>query len=496
MAEKKRVGPARRARGEGLAGRAAAIRRDISRGDAPLALGKAAALARMFPSNGHSLQLLAETLALAGKRPEAEACAEAALRLLPGDPQILALLKGLRAGFGSPGGARRSGDPELGSRLRGLFERPRRAFRKAFARHDYLAAFRAGEALLNAPVPRDAWLINTFRMPLGESRRGGRPPYRRHALLLGRKALRARPWRLWKDFYTLTAALQRRPSPGEAPGRRLKAERAVLAEPRRYGWMLEAYAEERLFGATGPGLERARVLYRAGLEHFPDSLKSACRLAEIELCLGKKSSAMRLFGRALADLPPEHRRQALAWRGEMRLFTGEYRAALKDLAPAAAAREPYALCWKACALMKLGRLEEAGRAAGLALSLNPSDLEAMTICGEALRLRGKRAAALRRLDAAIRGKFPYKTGAGWARINKALLLLDSGRPAAARAAFAAAPPRYLSYAARRLSLPAAALLSPANMRRAAELLLRDARGFRREDSYLDPVWMKKERLSR
>lgn len=210
---------------------------------------------------------------------------------------------------------------------------------------------------------------------------------------------------------------------------------------------------------------RSLPLFRRAAEASGD-WSARGRLAEALLCAGDAPAALRLMGRTIGRLKGKPKAQARTWRGLLRLWLGDYRGALRDLD----ARARYAPCWRGAALLKLGRAREAVAELDRSLRRDPWDREALTWRGEARRLLRQPRLAIRDFDAALR----MGSGNFWAQAGRALARRDAGDrrafPAEVRRIFPAAN-----------SSDAAAVA-------ALEAGLASARGVRRVESYLFPVW--------
>jgi len=205
---------------------------------------------------------------------------------------------------------------------------------------------------------------------------------------------------------------------------------------------------------------RSLPLFRRAVEASND-WSAHGRLAEALLCAGDAPAALKLMGRTIGRLEGKPRAQARAWRGLLRLWIGDYRGALSDLD----ARARYAPCWRGAALLKLGRAREAVRELNRSLTRDPWDREALTWRGEARRILGQPRLAIRDFDAALR----MGRGNFWAAASRAL----AQRAAGDRRGFPTEVRR---------------IFRVANSPDAVEARLRSARGVRRVESYLFPVW--------
>lgn len=474
-----------------VGGAVAGINAAAARGEFAFAAKMSRILLERFPSSSHLLQTRADMCFLLGKYDEAEKYAAAALALSPRDGYLKVLLSRIRtvraAACGSTSG-RLPGDGALQDVvLSGIYTK---IFRKLFSEGSYARAFQVAEALLNIRPPQDYQIIHALNCPLGTEAAYDADLKARHLSGLAEAPVPA-AFHVWKDYYLEFLSDGCSIKRTVRPKARAIAERWILGRKQRYGWMLVNYARRYIFNSP-PDYPKAAEMLKASMVSSPYSWETQCRLGEIELCMGRTVSGLGRFEHALRKVPREFHVQVRIWRGELRLLLGDYKSALEDLEAGDADGVPYAACWKACALMKLGALPEALRVVSKEVASRPLDLEALVIKGEVLRLMNRPAAALACLDKAISGDLPCKNNASWAHLNRALILLGKGRTDAARESLSKVSKRYLAYAARALSLPAVPkLLSASAARGMAELLLRKANGFRRDEEYLDPVWMKR-----
>jgi len=443
-------------------------------GRLPEALRAARLAAGLRPADPAAGLLLAQVLLASGRRAAAREAARAARRQWP-----------LNAAALLSGGLKRY---NLSAGVPGLLE----LFRSKFAALDYPGAFRLAESLLNLRAPCGNEVLSVLAAPVTGP--GVLCAARESAARLRALSRAAIPPELeiWRTYYLtyLASAPVRKPSRaweklyGEAVG---KWRDLRPSDMRRYGWMLKEAGRKRLFSLP-PDYRGARRALACALASPPPEADVFGRLAEAELCLGRRRAAFGWLAKGLAACPGQEG-ELLAWRGELKLFLGDYHGALADLRTAVRKKSLYARTWQAIALMKTGRLEAALAAANRAIAANPTDGEAVLVRGEVRRLRkdirGARADLLRALAWAA----PYRH-ALWAGLNLLLLELEAGGPRAAA--------RILSLAARAAEGSGAAVevfrelsaLSgePAALKAEIEALFGRARGLRRDEVYLFPLW--------
>lgn len=257
--------------------------------------------------------------------------------------------------------------------------------------------------------------------------------------------------------------------------------REVMRHFRRSGagfgakaWIYFKAAETALnLGACAEAAEVFRRLLRVE----PHNLQARGRLAETLLCLGRRQEALAAFGKSGDP-------SLAVWHGELLLWLGRYAQALKKFSAPGAGGHHLAWCWRGAALFKAGRLAEALENLDRAVALRPGDTEALVWRAEALEVDGRRGAALADLKAALE----INPGNFWARAGITLYYLAEGDLANALANFKL-PPDLTARLARSARLKPKNAYSPQEMEK---LLLRArelARGCRRHEPYLLPLWL-------
>lgn len=168
---------------------------------------------------------------------------------------------------------------------------------------------------------------------------------------------------------------------------------------RDLGWMRHLRGKVLLHGpADHRGAQRE---FAAALRALPSLWPARAYWAEAALCRGDRAGAFKAFDDLVKELHGSARAQALAWRGAARLWTGEWRAARRDLDRAVRAGCLFGLCWRGAALLKLGRVKEAERDLRAALAHHPDDAEANTWLAELLWRKGRPREALTPLRRAL-----------------------------------------------------------------------------------------------
>jgi tetratricopeptide (TPR) repeat protein len=183
----------------------------------------------------------------------------------------------------------------------------------------------------------------------------------------------------------------------------------------------------------------------------------------------------------------------LTWNGEVLLWLGEYRRALRAFdAAVRMGAVTFVYGWRGAARLKLGDPHGALRDLDRALALDPKDLEAVVWRGETLRLLGRYDEACRDLDHFI----AHHPSSAWGYLNRGLLLGARGDEAGMRDDFARLPSGIASLLRRRFRIPDGRNPDPAQLRRMMQAGLDLARGVRRWEAYVDRIWMRRVRASR
>lgn len=215
----------------------------------------------------------------------------------------------------------------------------------------------------------------------------------------------------WKNYYL--GALHRRLN--RLDEALVFFNRAGAAGP-AYGWM--RFQRGWTLLNLGGDLRGAEADLGAAVRSDGGDWVARCLLGEARICDGRRAEGLKDFSAAL-KAAPHHAADITAWRGQMRLLYGDYRAALKDLLAANGERAIFSYCWLGAAWLCLGKAAKAVKFLRQAVRLLPRDAEARIWYCEALRRQGRRGAALRQLAAAGDGN--------WTRANKALLHAGAGR---------------------------------------------------------------------
>lgn len=348
---------------------------------------------------------------------------------------------------------------------------------------EFDSAFDLGERLMASRPPAEVIEALMYPLDRGFATAPDSGLYDLLQALVRRPTARHRPWRI----LLTTVLLDRLHWSSEA----LQESERLLGLPRRYSWM--RWHRGMMLLNNRWDFAEAATEFQAVLRGAPQYWKARALLAEIALSQGRSREAFAAMGGLYRTVPEMDRPAILVWRAEMRLWTGAYAAALRDLdaalALAAATRAspfPLTLCWRGAALLKLGRLPEALRDLDAQLRLHPEDQEALIWRGEAKRLAGRCREALADLDAACRfGNSPM-----WAYVNRALVRARLRDHPGMWADYFLVPLRVRSYFSWRAGRDVKPGAPPRAVTAQLEAILDAGRGVRRSEQYLFSMWLK------
>jgi tetratricopeptide (TPR) repeat protein len=295
-----------------------------------------------------------------------------------------------------------------------------------------------------------------------------------------RALARRRPRSPWAGYFL--AQLKYRPDAEQAAC----LEAAARAPAARYGWMRREVGVMRLEHYDYAGaVEAFRVSARSTK---PGLWRSHAFCAETYVFLGRGERALREFLRAVEAAPDYEKGEALAWMGELCLWLGRYEDALRLCEEAIPRGGLYGYCWRAAALLKLGRTEEALQAFDLGLKVMPRDREAYMWRGETRRIVGDDEGALADLnEAPLEGVAPSRWM--WHDFNRALVHAALGSEDAMIADYNRIPSWVTGYLRGRLGLDPAGRPSSAERIRVLNEGLALSRGYRRPEHHGQAAWM-------
>lgn len=351
------------------------------------------------------------------------------------------------------------------------------AYKAAVRRHDYAAAAQAGDAVLAEGWPAVSTL-NVLRWPRFDVQFDYHQLGAEYwsALDAGTAAfLKAQPRSPWAPFFRRWAI-----NHGERPSRRAEmaanAKRLRAAPVAEWGWMRAELAKDHLVLGLFKDAERD---YRAALTYDPGDWPSRMFLAETLLCLRRKRDAFAACARAIDDAD-DCRGDALAWAGEIDLWAGRRKEARARLKEAGGLEAEQSFCWMGGLLVGDKRYEEALLVTQLGLKKRPRDSEARIWRAEALLRLGRPEEALAELEAA--GADGGPTFILFLGVMKTLALEALGRRVEAEHVFRALPAAPFDFTAKRLK----GEHTPSKL---CEKLLKLAGGIRR-DGYERALWMR------
>ena len=300
-------------------------------------------------------------------------------------------------------------------------------------------------------------------------------------------------------FYELLSALKRRPNSRRFQAwnvlmasvllDRLRWSREAIREsekmlvfPRRYAWM--RWHRGLMVLDNHWDYSVARADFHAVLDSAPQVWKATALLAEIDISEGKTSRAFLAMTQLSRSVVGPDLIAVRTWRAEMRLWIGQYRVALPDLDWAVRQGSPLARCWRGACFVKLGRLAEALLDLDEQLRVHPDDYEARVWRGEARRLIGLRHAAIEDLDAVLRHSNDL-----WAHVNRGLTRASLGDRAGLWDDYASLPDWVRHYFIWKLGKEIGPDSPLDAISAQLEAILKAARGVRRNNQYLYPLWI-------
>ncbi len=286
------------------------------------------------------------------------------------------------------------------------------------------------------------------------------------------------PWRLYLRFLLLERLAQQEEA--------FQCSAALVQLPQRYGWM--RYDRAGLYLIRLWSYDDAIREYRATLAAAPRFWKAQASLAESVLCQGDEKSAFEIFDACIADLPRSGSTRDLVlasvWRGELHLWMGRYERGLNDLDGPADRGVQLALGWRGAARMLLGQHDAALQDLDKAIARAPSDGEALVWRGEVWTRLGRWQDAIADFDRAL----PFTGDPFWALVGRALAKGHAGDKAALQADFARLPARIVGIFQRKLGI--AEPPTPETIIPILEEIQRSARGLRRPEHWLRPIWVR------
>jgi len=275
-----------------------------------------------------------------------------------------------------------------------------------------------------------------------------------------------------------------------ASGNRKKAvleyERIRDLDAERYSWMLQSFVLVKLGALDFPG---AIAVSRHILSRAPSHWWVRCRMAEAYMAGGDVPRGLREFEEAGRACGPGLKSEVLTWHGEVLLWLGEYARALEKLdAAVALGAKTFVFGWRGAARFKSGDCAKALEDFDRAVELDPKDFEARGWRAEAYRVLGRNAEAHADLEYLI-GHGPENY---WAHINRALLRDALGDASTMAADLAKVPAEMLALLKKKLEIPQdETRLTRGQMRLILTSALDWAKGVRRWEEYVQPIWMER-----
>lgn len=266
----------------------------------------------------------------------------------------------------------------------------------------------------------------------------------------------------------------------------LEYERIKDLDADRYSWMLQSFVLVKLGVPDYPG---AIAVSRDILSRAPSHWWVRCRMAEAYMAGGDAPQALREFDEAERTCGPGLLGEVLTWHGEVLLWLGEYDRALEKLdAAVALGAKTFVFGWRGAARFKSGDFAGALSDLDRAVALDPKDLEARGWRGEVYRVLGRADEALADVEHVIRhGPNNY-----WTFVNRALLRDGLGDEDGMAADVGRLPQDMLALLMTRLKIERKKRrLTRGQMRKLLTAALAWAKGIRRWETYVQPIWMER-----
>jgi len=252
--------------------------------------------------------------------------------------------------------------------------------------------------------------------------------------------------------------------------------------PARYVWMRHPFV---MFPLLAEDYEGTIAICRPALKLMPGAWWIRCRMAEALLLKGDAPGALREFKRAAAGAEAETRNNVLTWHGEALLWLGRYREARDMLDEAVRGGAGlFVFGWRGAARLKLGDFEGALSDLDKAISLDATDLEAFVWRGEAHLRMGRPDEAMADLDRAV----AIDGNCWWGYVDRGLTRQALGDEKGLAADYSRVPADVVSSVRADLGLPEGRLTADA-MAKVLEECLKRAKGVRRWEGYLRPLWL-------
>lgn len=352
-------------------------------------------------------------------------------------------------------------------RARGVAE-PLHAYIACCTLDRYEEAFRAAEEVLDAP-PRDAVLSRLWN-PWGDRSSAMPQGFLPARLAKLESAKVSRELEHYRTF--LRGAL--RYYAGDYASALRAFDRLPALSPRRYGWMRFPAGLAALYTLD---FDRALKEFSAAAAADVSRVTSMGRLAEVLVCSGRAAEGLKKIREAQKISPLWARAGLLAWEGQLLLFAGKYKAALKPLSEGGRLGDDAAWCWRGAALARLGRIKEALADLDRAVELFPTDREARIWRAETLRRAGRAGAALADIENVLEHGHN-----NWAYLNRALLRGGAGDKKGMRADFLRVDPEIRRFLAGKVK--------DGDIRTMAETACALAMGDRRDEKYFSSIWLR------
>lgn len=337
-------------------------------------------------------------------------------------------------------------------------------------------AFRLGERILDGNP--DAEIVEALMCPMDADARELPPGLMYDLLTLLKTKPLPRDLKPWQSLMRVNL-LERLTRTEEA----FLATAELAAMPDRYGWMriLRGIMLTRIRFAY----KEAEADFRAVLATTPRFWKTKAYIAEAALCQGERARALKTMDALVKGLKGYEAAAALGWKGELRLWCGDYAGALRDLTDSLRGSAHMSMCWRAASLYKLGKPDQALSELDAYLQKWDCDQEGLIWRGEIKRKQGRIREAVEDFDAAVR----LRNAPLWAHVNRALANAARRDFDAMWSDYYVVPMQVAAFFQWKCKISVERDHTPENAVRLLEAILEAGKGLRRNDCYLYPVWM-------
>ncbi len=252
----------------------------------------------------------------------------------------------------------------------------------------------------------------------------------------------------------------------------------------RYGWMHFPAGWTYLYSCD---FQSALNEFRKSVKSEVSLIPSMGRIAEIYICTGRRAKGFNELAKAQKVVAFEETAGLFTWKGQMHLFTGNYKEAVKALSKGAKLGDDVAFCWRGAAYAKMGMIKKSLNDLNKAVKLFPTDLEARLWRGEVLRLSGQYKQSLKDINIVLASNSKYM----WACFNRALIRYELSDYKGMKEDFEKIDSNIIQFIEDKFFKGKLKYSPIERMLKILQEGCRLAMGNRRNDKYFYPIWMGK-----